>query len=114
MKRSHLLLAAGIGVGALGLATPALAQKVSALETSFQALLDSAVEAGSTPGMMMRVDAPSLGLSWSGVSGVADMETGTPLTPANPVRIVNRRRIITGEIGCYDDALLKSQAARLG
>jgi D-alanyl-D-alanine carboxypeptidase len=92
MKRSHLLLAAGIGVGGLGLATPALAQKVSALETSFQALLDSAVEAGSTPGIMMRVDAPSLGLSWSGVSGVADMETGTPLTPANPVRIASNTK----------------------
>jgi D-alanyl-D-alanine carboxypeptidase len=92
MKRHHLLFAAGIGVGTLGLAAPAVAQDISALETSLQALLDSVVEAGETPGIMLRIDAPSVDFSWSGVSGVANIETDTPLAPDNPVRIASNTK----------------------
>jgi len=92
MKRLRILLATGLGAAFLGFATPAHAQDLSALEAGLQALLDSVVEAGSTPGIMMHLDAPSMGFSWSGVSGVADIETGTPLTRENPVRIASNTK----------------------
>lgn len=92
MKRLHLLLAISLGAVAFGLASPAHAQDLSDLEAGLQALLDSVVEAGSTPGIMLRVDAPAMDFSWSGVSGVANIETGTPLTPDNPVRIASNTK----------------------
>ena len=92
MKRLHLLLATGLGSAVLGLASPAPAQDLSALETGLQALLDSVVEAGSTPGIAMQVNAPVLDFAWSGAAGVADIETGTPLTPAHPMRIASNTK----------------------
>lgn len=92
MKRLHFLLATGLGAAVFSLASPAHAQDLSALETGLQALLDSVVEAGSTPGIMMRIDAPSMDFSWSGVSGVANIETGAALSRANPVRIASNTK----------------------
>jgi D-alanyl-D-alanine carboxypeptidase len=114
MKRLHLLLATGLGAAALGLAPPVHAQDISSLEANLQALLDSVVEAGSTPGIMLRLDAPSLGFSWSGASGVADVATGTSLARENPVRIASNTKTFVaaailrlweeGQLG-LDDAL---------
>lgn len=70
----------------------ALAQDAVSVEARLQALLDAAVADGSTPGIMMRVDAPGLGLSFSGVAGVADVAAGTPLSPDNPVRIASNTK----------------------
>ena len=92
MNRLRILLATGLAVGAMGLAQPARAQDMADLESGLQALLDSVVEDGSTPGIMMRVDAPSMDFSWSGVSGVADTETGAPLMRTNPVRIASNTK----------------------
>jgi len=92
MKRFHVMLAAGLGAAILGLASPAASQDVPALETALQAVLDSVVESGSTPGIMMRIDAPSMDFSWSGVSGVADTETGAPLMRTNAVRIASNTK----------------------
>ena len=92
MKRAHFLIAAGLAVTTLNFPSNALGQDLSAVEGGLQALLDSVVEAGSTPGIMMRLDVPSLDFSWSGVSGVSDIGTGTPLTRANPVRIASNTK----------------------
>ena len=92
MKRLHLLIATGLGAGLLGLASPAVSQDLPALETDLQSVLDSVVEAGSTPGIMMRIDAPSMGFSWGGVAGVADTETGAPLMRTNAVRIASNTK----------------------
>ena len=92
MKRLHLVLAAVLGVGILSLASPAVSQDLPALETALQAVLDSVVDAGSTPGVMMRIDAPTMNFSWSGVSGVADTETGAPLMRTNAVRIASNTK----------------------
>lgn len=77
---------------ALALAPAALAQEVEPVEARLQALLDEAVANGSTPGIQMRVEAPGLGLSWSGVAGVADRATGAPLTRHNSVRIASNTK----------------------
>ena len=92
MKRLLALLAAGLSAGIVGTAAPAHAQDVASLEASLQALLDSVVATGSTPGIMMRMDAPSLDFSWSGTAGVADTETGVPLARTNSVRIASNTK----------------------
>jgi CubicO group peptidase (beta-lactamase class C family) len=68
------------------------AQDTAAVEARLQALLDDAVDNGSTPGIMMRVEAPGSGLSFSGVAGVVDLATGAALTPDNPVRIASNTK----------------------
>ncbi|MDP2483951.1 MAG: serine hydrolase domain-containing protein, partial [Candidatus Palauibacterales bacterium] len=92
MERLHRLVGIGLAAAAIGRASPAPAQDLSAVEASLQSVLDSVVASGSTPGITMRIDAPALGLSWSGASGVADIETGTPLSPGNPVRIASNTK----------------------
>jgi D-alanyl-D-alanine carboxypeptidase len=69
----------------------AIAQEAP-VEARLQALLDEAVENGSTPGIMMRVEAPVFDLSFRGVAGVADLATGAALTPDNPVRIASNTK----------------------
>jgi len=84
-----------IGVAAavaLFLAPTVSAQDTASLEARLQALLDEAVATGSTPGIQMRVEAPGLGISWSGVAGVADRATGAPLTRDNSVRIASNTK----------------------
>jgi D-alanyl-D-alanine carboxypeptidase len=92
MERLRLLVGIGLAAAAIGSAPPAPAQDLSAVEASLQSVLDSVVASGSTPGITMRIDAPALGLSWSGASGVSDVETGTPLSPGNPVRIASNTK----------------------
>jgi D-alanyl-D-alanine carboxypeptidase len=92
MNRLRLLFAAALVTALNGLPSPAAAQEASGLETRLQALLDGVVQNGSTPGIMMRIESPSLGISWSGVAGVADLSTGEPLTPAHPVRIASNTK----------------------
>ena len=85
--------AAGLALSLALLSVPdASAQDTATVESQLQALLDDAVANGSTPGIMMRVDAPGSGLSWSGVAGVSDLETSTPLTRNNPVRIASNTK----------------------
>jgi D-alanyl-D-alanine carboxypeptidase len=92
MKRAFLLLAAGLACALIALAPPTLGQDIPELEDRLQALLDGVVESGAAPGIMMRVDAPAIGLAWSGVSGVADVDSGEPLTRHNPVRIASNTK----------------------
>ena len=108
MKRLHLLLATGLAAATLGLPSNVRAQDLPALEAGLQAVLDSVVEAGSTPGIMLRLDAPSLGFSWSGASGVADIATGTPLARENPVRIASNTKtfVAAATLRLWEDGLL--------
>ena len=87
IRTSAICLAALVGA-----APTTVAQDTAPIETRLQALLDSAVTNGSTPGIMMRVEAPAFGLSFSGVAGVADLDSGTPLTRDNPVRIASNTK----------------------
>jgi D-alanyl-D-alanine carboxypeptidase len=108
MKRAPFLIAAGLAVTTLNFPANALGQDLSVLEGGLQALLDSVVEAGSTPGIMLRLDAPSLGFSWSGASGVTDLATGTPLARENPVRIASNTKTFVAAVTLrlWEDGLL--------
>lgn len=79
-------------VAMLAIATPAAAQDAPPIEARLQAILDSVVETGATPGIAMRLEAPALGLSWSGVAGVADTDAGTPLERDDAVRIASNTK----------------------
>ena len=84
---------AAICLAALAAGAPSAgAQDAGSVELRLQALLDAAVVDGATPGIMMRVEAPGLELSFSGVAGVSDMATGAPLTRDNPVRIASNTK----------------------
>jgi len=66
------------------------------LTAKFQAILDDVVAADATiPGVIMHVEAPRLGISWSGASGVTDFASGRPLTPDQPVRIASNTKTYT-------------------
>ena len=91
INRSPAALASVL-ILALACAPAAIAQDTEAVEARLQALLDDAVESGSTPGIMLRVEAPELGLSFSGVAGVVHLATGAALTPDNPVRIASNTK----------------------
>lgn len=73
-------------------AAVAVAQDSAGVEARLQAVLDEAVARGATPGIMMRVEAPGLDLSFSGVAGVSDIATGAALTPHHPVRIASNTK----------------------
>lgn len=63
------------------------------LELALQAMLDSVVRADTTlPGAALSVEAPSLGLFWSGAAGVAERTSQMPLTPQHPVRIASNTK----------------------
>ena len=75
-----------------GSASTVVAQNAGSLEVRLQALLDEAIAGGATPGIMLRVEAPGLDLSFSGVAGVSDIATGAALTPDRPVRIASNTK----------------------
>lgn len=56
-------------------------------------LLDSVKSANpGLPGVMLRVEAPSLELRWSRAAGVADRSSGAPLDPGQPLRIASNTK----------------------
>jgi len=62
----------------------------------FQTILDQVVAADPTiPGVILYVEAPRLGISWGGASGVIDFSSGRPLTPENPVRLASNTKTYT-------------------
>jgi D-alanyl-D-alanine carboxypeptidase len=85
-------LSAGL-VAMTVLVSPAWAQSepnIRQLETDLAALLPKD-DAGSEqlPGAMLRVEAPSLGLIWTGAVGVSDLATREPLRPNQTLRIAS-------------------------
>jgi D-alanyl-D-alanine carboxypeptidase len=58
-----------------------------------QAALDRVVlEHDAVRGAALCIDAPSLGLHWEGAAGMADPESGAPMTPEHPVRIASNTK----------------------
>jgi len=46
----------------------------------------------SIHGAALAVSAPTVGVEWAGAAGLADPAAGTPMTPANPVRIASNTK----------------------
>ena len=66
------------------------------VETQLQALLDNFLTTHpDVPGVSLHVEAPRLGLSWSGAAGIVDQTSGVRLTPANPFRIASITKTYT-------------------
>ena len=58
-----------------------------------QSILDAEVQGNdAVRGAALHVDAPALGLNWEGAAGMADPESGTPMTPEMPVRIASNTK----------------------
>lgn len=56
-------------------------------------LLDSVKAANpGLPGVMLRVEAPSLDLSWSRAAGASELAAGVPLDPGQPLRIASNTK----------------------
>jgi D-alanyl-D-alanine carboxypeptidase len=65
----------------------------SDIRRQLQSLLDAAVRSSeAVPGAALHVDAPPLGLSWESAAGVADPESGRPMTAGTPVRIASNTK----------------------
>jgi len=56
------------------------------LERTLQELVDSVAGETSIPGALLYAYSPSIGLEWSGGSGVSDVESGAPMTPEQTFR----------------------------
>ena len=82
-----VVLAAGCSSG------KAPASPAADLTVKLQALLDSSYAAApQVPGIILRVEAPAIGLVFSGAVGKADMKTGEALTPEHTVRMASNTK----------------------
>ncbi|UCF66586.1 MAG: beta-lactamase family protein [Acidobacteriota bacterium] len=71
-------------------APPAVAPEI---EAALQSLVEAVVtDNEAIPGAALHVDTPALDLNWEGAAGLADPETGTPMTPEHPVRIASNSK----------------------
>ncbi len=62
-------------------------------ELALQSVLDEILAKDETiPGAALHVEAPSVGLSWSGAAGMADRALGIEMTPQHPVRIASNTK----------------------
>ncbi len=62
-------------------------------ELALQSVLDEILAKDETiPGVALHVEAPGVGLSWSGAAGMAVPGLGITLTPKNPVRIASNTK----------------------
>lgn len=85
MKRIYLT-----AIGILFLSTYAFTQTI---ETKFQALIDSIYMTNPTSvGIMVHVEAPDRGISWSGASGYSEKNTNTTLKPDQPAWIASNTK----------------------
>jgi len=96
-----LALALPTGTGAegkdrTGRRPPPDQERHAALEQALQrTLTDTVAAAPHFPGMLLYVDAPRYGLSWSGAAGLADRATGRPLAPDDETRIASVTKTFT-------------------
>lgn len=75
-------------------AVPAINQELAA---ELQRILDQTVADGSIPGVVLAVQIPGQEL-WTGASGIADRQGGTPITVDTHVRIASISKIFTAVI----------------
>lgn len=91
MRRRPLPLALGLLAACGGSPRPAASTERLAAELT--ALLDSALAAGTgAPGIILRVEAPSIGFIWARAIGAFDKATRGPLRPEHTVRIASNTK----------------------
>jgi D-alanyl-D-alanine carboxypeptidase len=80
-------------------APPAAAEPTfdPALAEQLQRLLDDTVADGTIPGAVLSVRLPD-GTTWTGASGVADRDAGTPIQPDTRVRIGSLSKMFTAVV----------------
>lgn len=72
---------------------PSLAMAGTSLEANLQNLLDRTLEENPVaPGLILWVECPPAGLSWSGAAGLADFDSDEPLTPRHTFRIASNTK----------------------
>jgi len=63
------------------------------LGRQLQSILDAEVQKNdAVRSAALHVDAPALGLIWEGAAGMADPDTGRPMTPGTPARIASNTK----------------------
>lgn len=84
------------------------------LEDRLQTLVEQSVaDAGFELGVAVHVDSPQLGIEWESAVGLADPETGEPMTPAHPVRIASNTKtyLAVAALGLWERGQLDLDAA---
>jgi CubicO group peptidase (beta-lactamase class C family)/peptidoglycan/LPS O-acetylase OafA/YrhL len=93
--------ASASGVPAASTPTAASADEAQPISPSLaeqlQQILDETVADGSIPGAVLSVQLAD-GVAWSGASGVADRETGTPIAPDTLVRVGSLSKLFTAVV----------------
>ncbi len=84
-----------------------------ALERSLQSVIDAAVESdNSIPGAIVHVEAPRIGFSWGGASGVVDQESRNTLSAEHPVRLGSQTKtfVAAATLRLWEQGLLDLDA----
>jgi D-alanyl-D-alanine carboxypeptidase len=87
-----------LGLGSLfstALAAGLAAQRpdTAAIRVDLERLLDTLLVSDTTiPGLALHLEAPRLGLSWTGTAGLADRATRAPLTPRHAFRMASNTK----------------------
>lgn len=77
----------------LGLAPVAAPAAQAQDPAGIQQLLDSVLAANpGVPGLAVHLESPRLGISWTGVAGLADRDRGVPLSPRHGHRIASNTK----------------------
>lgn len=93
MRGSPVLRVIFLLAGVVGCAAPKSTTGPAALGQRLQALVDSTFAASpQVPGLILRVEAPRLGLAWSGAAGFFDRATATKLMPEHTVRMASNTK----------------------
>ena len=90
-KNKFLALFALLSILFLGCQSANSIKSIESAEQEFQSLLDDMITSNIhwIQGASLSVYAPDLGIDWSGVAGVSNVEENTPLTTDQPFRIAS-------------------------
>ncbi len=96
LSRTCASIVLGLAVVVAACSRPAVEPAPGDPSRELQALIDSVVASDEAiPGVALAVISPRLGIDWEGAAGLADPDAGTPMTPANPVRIASNTKTYT-------------------
>ena len=93
MKSTYIALILCISI--ISCQTTPLPDSPEAIEQSLNAVVDEVVDGRGCQGTTVYIEAPNLGISWVGFSGLSDLANRTPIVSGQPFRIASVTKTFT-------------------